>query len=95
LGHAGLTSVLVEGGSQIAGAIVGAGLVDRVVAFVAPMIVGGDGLAAVAGFGRGNLADVPRLRDLDVARVGADLVVTGTLRTSDRALPFASAWPPR
>jgi diaminohydroxyphosphoribosylaminopyrimidine deaminase/5-amino-6-(5-phosphoribosylamino)uracil reductase len=95
LGEAGITSVLIEGGGRIAAALIGARVVDRVVAFVAPTIVGGDGIPAVAGFGVRDLAAARHLRDVRTERLGRDLVVTGTLATADRQLPFASAWPPR
>ena len=43
LGRRRVTSLLVEGGAQVHGAFFDAGLVDRVVAFVAPLLIGGSG----------------------------------------------------
>ena len=52
LGKRSLQSVLVEGGSAVAGAFIDAGLVNKVSVFVAPKIVGGtDSLAAIGGIG--------------------------------------------
>ncbi len=49
LGEAGLTRLLVEGGAQLAGALLRAGLVDRLAWFHAPIVMGGDGLAGGRG----------------------------------------------
>ena len=51
LGTAGLTRVMVEGGGQLAAALLRADLVDRIVWFHAPSIMGGDGWPAVQAFG--------------------------------------------
>jgi diaminohydroxyphosphoribosylaminopyrimidine deaminase / 5-amino-6-(5-phosphoribosylamino)uracil reductase len=78
LGERGLLSVLVEGGGEINGALFDAGLVDGVVAFLAPLIIGGrEAPAAVAGKGVQSLADAPRLEHLEVTRIGDDLMISG------------------
>jgi diaminohydroxyphosphoribosylaminopyrimidine deaminase/5-amino-6-(5-phosphoribosylamino)uracil reductase len=69
LGDAGLTRVLVEGGAQIAASLLRADLVDRIVWFHAPGVMGGDGWPAAHGFGVERLATMPRF-----ARVRASLV---------------------
>lgn len=91
----GITSVLVEGGSRVAADLLRAGLVDRVAWFVAPSVLGGDALPAVAELGIARAADALRLDDVAVARLGDDLVVTGSVRGASGARPFASTWPPR
>ncbi|MGE5271484.1 MAG: bifunctional diaminohydroxyphosphoribosylaminopyrimidine deaminase/5-amino-6-(5-phosphoribosylamino)uracil reductase RibD [Thiohalocapsa sp.] len=60
LGERGLTRVLVEGGGQLAASLLGGGLVDRLVWFHAPLLLGGDGVAAVAALGLDRLAEMPR-----------------------------------
>ncbi len=67
--------VLLEGGPALAGAMVAAGLVDRVVAYVAPALLG-SGTAALAEIGVGTLADAVRLTLTDVTRVGTDVRLT-------------------
>ena len=72
-----MVSLLVEGGGQVHGSFFDAGLVDKVTAIIAPMIIGGDSATAVVGRGAERMRDAVRLRDLSVERLGADLLVTG------------------
>jgi diaminohydroxyphosphoribosylaminopyrimidine deaminase/5-amino-6-(5-phosphoribosylamino)uracil reductase len=74
LGASGLTSVMVEGGAQLAAALLRAGLVDRLAWFHAPAIMGGDGYPAAAATGILSLADMPRFRRVAVRPVGDDLL---------------------
>ena len=81
LGERGIQSLLVEGGAELAGALVAADAVDRVGWFLAPMLIGGgDAPSAIAGAGAQSLALAPRLAGAAVERVGDDLLVTGRLR---------------
>lgn len=73
-----LQSVLVEGGATIAGALVDAGLVDKLTFFIAPLVIGGrDARAAIGGAGAEQLSDATRLRDVEIIRRGADVEITG------------------
>ena len=67
-----VVSVLLEGGPVLAGAFVAAGLVDRVVGYVAPALLGA-GAPALAAAGVGTIADAHRLRLDEVTRFGDDL----------------------
>jgi diaminohydroxyphosphoribosylaminopyrimidine deaminase/5-amino-6-(5-phosphoribosylamino)uracil reductase len=72
----GVQSLLLEGGPTLAGAFLRAGLVDKVVLFVAPTLVGGDDAPPLfAGAGARTLADAVRLTALSVSRAGDDLVL--------------------
>ena len=51
--------------------------VNRLALFVAPRIVGGDGISWVAAPGVERMADALRIEDVRVERVGEDLLVTG------------------
>ena len=74
LGKAGLTRVLVEGGGQLAAALMRADLVDRIAWFHAPAVMGGDGWPAAQAFGVEALAQMPRFRSIGTRPVGADLL---------------------
>ena len=73
-----IQSLLVEGGSEIAGAFCDAGLVDKITLIIAPLIIGGrDAPTAIGGTGAASLADALRLRDVLVERLGDDIEITG------------------
>ena len=76
LGDRGLTRVLVEGGGRLAAGLLRARLVDRLLWFRAPRLIGGDGLPAVVAFGVDTLAEAPSYRRVSVAEVGDDLMET-------------------
>ncbi|MBV4413765.1 bifunctional diaminohydroxyphosphoribosylaminopyrimidine deaminase/5-amino-6-(5-phosphoribosylamino)uracil reductase RibD [Enterobacteriaceae bacterium YMB-R22] len=78
LGKRQVNSVWVEAGAGLAGALLQAGLVDELLVYMAPMLLGNDarGLCQLPGLER--LADAPRLTFSDVRRVGPDLRVTLT-----------------
>jgi diaminohydroxyphosphoribosylaminopyrimidine deaminase/5-amino-6-(5-phosphoribosylamino)uracil reductase len=71
----GVVSVLLEGGPTLAGAFVRQGLVDRVVGYVAPALLG-SGPAALQDAGVGTISAAHRLRLDDVTRTGEDVRLT-------------------
>jgi diaminohydroxyphosphoribosylaminopyrimidine deaminase/5-amino-6-(5-phosphoribosylamino)uracil reductase len=73
----GRTHVWLEGGPTLAGAFWQAGLVDRVVAYLAPALLG-SGAAALADAGIGTIADAIRLELTDVTRIGPDIRLIAT-----------------
>jgi len=78
LGQRLIQSVLVEGGSSLAGKLLEARLVNKVSFFIAPMIIGGgEAPTAVAGTGAETLLDALELRDVEITKRGRDLEVTG------------------
>lgn len=70
----GITRVLAEGGAGLAAALLRANLVDRIAWFHAPSIIGGDGLAAVAGWGVETLAAMRRFRRVRAIETGDDML---------------------
>jgi diaminohydroxyphosphoribosylaminopyrimidine deaminase/5-amino-6-(5-phosphoribosylamino)uracil reductase len=72
LGKEGFTRVLAEGGSEVAGSLVFADLIDEVVIFHAPVVVGPDGVRAIAGSALSAIERSPRYRRIDRARIGDD-----------------------
>jgi len=75
-----VVSVLLEGGPTLAGAFLREGLVDRVVGYVAPALLGA-GSAALGELGVGTIQDAIRLRLTDVTRLGDDVRLTLVRRT--------------
>ena len=73
-------SALLEGGPTLAASFLAAGLVDRVVIYLAPTLIGGGGLAALEGVGAPTMDDVIRLRFDEVVRIGPDVRLTATLQ---------------
>jgi diaminohydroxyphosphoribosylaminopyrimidine deaminase/5-amino-6-(5-phosphoribosylamino)uracil reductase len=76
LSEIGLTSVLSEGGSQMAGGLLKAGLVDRLAWHRAPLLLGDAGLPAVRGLGIERLAGAIRLRLLSRQEYAEDVLET-------------------
>ncbi|MFE5483509.1 bifunctional diaminohydroxyphosphoribosylaminopyrimidine deaminase/5-amino-6-(5-phosphoribosylamino)uracil reductase RibD [Streptomyces sp. NPDC056527] len=69
----GVRSLLLEGGARLAAAFAAGGLLDRVVAYVAPVLLGAGGRPVLDDLGTTTLADAVRLRLDEVSRVGEDV----------------------
>jgi diaminohydroxyphosphoribosylaminopyrimidine deaminase/5-amino-6-(5-phosphoribosylamino)uracil reductase len=78
LGERALQSVLVEGGAQVAGTLLEAGLVNKITFFVAPRLIGGrDAPNAIGGLGAESLAEAIELDDVGMIQRGSDFEITG------------------
>ena len=78
LGEEGVLTLLVEGGGILLGAFFDKGLIDKVHAVIAPMIIGGASApTAVAGRGATRMADALRLQEVKLERLGEDMLITG------------------
>ncbi len=81
LGKREITSVLVEGGGIIFGSLFDCKLVDKVIAFIAPIIIGGkEAKTAVSGKGVDKVVDSLRLRRVSLKKLGEDLMVSGYVK---------------
>lgn len=81
LGARGVTTLLVEGGATVHEAFFRAGLVDRVAAVLAPVVIGGGHPAVgTAASGPDHLSGASRLQGRSVTLLGEDVLVTGWLR---------------
>jgi len=76
-----ITSVLVEGGGEVHASFLAGGLVDKVVWFIAPLIIGGrEAPGPVGGEGPADLQEAVRLHEVTVTRCGGDYCLEGYVR---------------
>lgn len=81
LGRRQLTNVLVEGGSRIFGSLFDNCLVDKVIIFVGPKIIGGkDAKSPVSGKGFANISQAIQLNDMKLSQFAKDIVVEGIVK---------------
>jgi diaminohydroxyphosphoribosylaminopyrimidine deaminase/5-amino-6-(5-phosphoribosylamino)uracil reductase len=80
LGERGITRLLVEGGARLGGALLRARLVDRLAWVHAPLLIGGDGIPAIAGFALAALADAPGFDRVSTRTIGEDVLTIFRVR---------------
>lgn len=81
LGRRGISSLLIEGGAEVNASALRQRAVDRVLFFLAPMILGGrDAIGAIGGLSPPRLTHAVVLKEVTVIRFGADILVEGRLR---------------
>ena len=87
LGNQGIDSVLLEGGSELSYGALEAGVVDQVVAFVAPKLFGGAcAKTPVGGQGIASIADAIQLSSLTSEKVGEDIMIKGMVERKSSCL---------
>lgn len=84
LGEMGMMSLLVEGGSQVSGSFLDEGLVDKILLFFSPKLIG-DSLAPgiFGGEGTHQLRDAFSITELKIRRMGEDILLEGYLTRPD------------
>lgn len=76
LGRRGITSVLLEGGSEMNASALSAGLVHRLQLYVAPTLLGGhDAKGVFGGTSPTSLTDAIPVKDIQVKRIGRDVFI--------------------
>ncbi len=76
----GISSILVEGGGQVAASFLEARLANRIAYFYAPKLIGGaEARTALEGLGVTNVADAPRVKNVSLRKLGGDWVVEGDI----------------
>jgi diaminohydroxyphosphoribosylaminopyrimidine deaminase/5-amino-6-(5-phosphoribosylamino)uracil reductase len=80
LGDMGVTSVLIEGGGELNASAFSSGIVDKLVWFISPKIIGRqDAVAVIEGPVNHDPEEAIPIRDLSITRVGEDLMLEGYL----------------
>ena len=76
-----ITNILVEGGGTLIGALFDEGLVDKVMIFISPKIIGGkDAISSVMGKGISRIDKAIKLKAVRLKRIGEDLLVEGDVQ---------------
>lgn len=80
LGEKSITSVLVEGGAAVHGALLAERLYDYANLFVAPIFAGEDGIPLVTGYVTDRRSNAVSLKDVRFKRLGDDIMISGRVR---------------
>ena len=81
LAQAGITNILVEGGGMLIGSLFDEGLVDRVLFFISPKVIGGkDAISSVMGEGIARIDKAIKIRDIKVRRFTEDILIEGYVK---------------
>jgi len=84
LGKMNIDSILLEGGSTLNFSALDQGIVDKVIAFVSPKIIGGDqAKTPVGGKGIENMGEAVALENIDVSRFHEDIMIEGYIRKDE------------
>jgi diaminohydroxyphosphoribosylaminopyrimidine deaminase/5-amino-6-(5-phosphoribosylamino)uracil reductase len=71
---------LIEGGGDTAAGFLEKGLVDRVLFFIAPKIIGGkDAITSVEGLGVDRVRKAIELKNIEIQKIGNDILLKGNL----------------
>jgi diaminohydroxyphosphoribosylaminopyrimidine deaminase/5-amino-6-(5-phosphoribosylamino)uracil reductase len=76
LGEREITSVLIEGGGSVVGAALQRGLVDKMMIYAAPKIMG-EGLPSVRGLKVKTLTNMVYLKEMSFDKIGEDILIQG------------------
>jgi diaminohydroxyphosphoribosylaminopyrimidine deaminase / 5-amino-6-(5-phosphoribosylamino)uracil reductase len=77
----GINSIFLEGGPTLAGSFIARGLVDRVINYVAPALLGA-GKSGLIDAGIRTMPEILRLDLLDVSRSGSDVRLVSRIKRS-------------
>ncbi|MDH4161161.1 MAG: bifunctional diaminohydroxyphosphoribosylaminopyrimidine deaminase/5-amino-6-(5-phosphoribosylamino)uracil reductase RibD [Nitrospirota bacterium] len=81
LGMRSIMSLLIEGGAEVHASALKAGIVDKAVIFIAPMLMTGkDSLCSIGGRSPAKLAQAVKFSEAEVDTVGDDLMVEGYIQ---------------
>jgi|TARA_B100001964_G_scaffold244993_1_gene329255 diaminohydroxyphosphoribosylaminopyrimidine deaminase/5-amino-6-(5-phosphoribosylamino)uracil reductase len=78
LGKSGITPVMIEGGAELSGNAIKEGIVDKILMFTAPKIIG-NGLGPIKNLGIKKINKAINLKNIVTKKIGNDLLVEGDL----------------
>ncbi len=85
LGSRGVVNLIVEGGGTVLGSFFDQELVDKIFAFVSPVVVGGSGATTpVRGLGAATMDSAWRIQEATAEPIGDDWLITGYLPTREQ-----------
>lgn len=78
LGEHEITSVLIEGGSELIGSLFDQRLIDKYITFIAPKLIGGrDAITSIGGIGIANMSEAVTINEIKYDKVGEDICISG------------------
>ncbi|MDO8662033.1 MAG: bifunctional diaminohydroxyphosphoribosylaminopyrimidine deaminase/5-amino-6-(5-phosphoribosylamino)uracil reductase RibD [Candidatus Omnitrophota bacterium] len=78
----GIANILVEGGGMLIGSLFDEGLVDKIMFFISPKIIGGkDAISSVMGQGVSRVERALKLKDITLKRFGEDFLIEGYIKS--------------
>lgn len=77
LGKRGIMSLMIEGGSSLAASAIKQGIVDKLAVFVAPKILGKQGLPMIGNLGIKSLKNAVHLNRFECKKIGKDILLQG------------------
>jgi len=76
-----ITNILVEGGGTLIGSLFDEGLIDKILFFVSPKIIGGkEAISSVMGRGVSRIDSAIRLKDVKLRRIGEDFLIEAYIK---------------
>ncbi len=77
----GITNILVEGGGMLIGSLFDEGLVDKIMFFISPKIIGGkDAISSVMGQGISRVERALKIKNVGIRRFGEDFLIEGYVK---------------
>ena len=74
-----ITSVMIEGGAELNSSAIKAGIVDRILIFTAPKIIGNNGLGGIGNLGINKIDKAINLKDPEFKKIGKDMLIEAYL----------------
>ena len=74
-----ISSILLEGGGSLNASMLREKLVDKIYFFIAPKIIGSDGISAIGSMGIEKLDEAIDLKDVEVTKIATDILIKGRM----------------